>query len=159
VAHKSGTAIHVANDSKKPANTRAKKPYRGGTGKKPRESFTPQDLLSWVDSISGVSQAETATKLSISRDTVRDGRDRVATFIAQNFDINSYRLPLYAFYTDFLKSVQHNLRKFDVPMTIAYGKGLQIFVDKQVNESEDLANLSNDELIERIQRRLKVASG
>jgi hypothetical protein len=142
---------------KSPLKNKAKNPHPWGTGKKPRQDFVPHEILAWADYIAGVPQVETAKKLKLSRDTIHDAREKVAAFIAKQFDINAYRLPLYSLYPEWVASVLALLRKHDVTMTVALGRGLQLLVDKQVNESEDTSNLSNDELVERIQRRLEAA--
>jgi hypothetical protein len=115
------------------------------------------EILCWGDKLAGIPQADTAERLGIHRNTVRRAQERIAALLAAKFDINDYRTPLYDLYNLWLKSVIGNLEVGDSPVTIAMGKGLQLFVDKQVNETEDIGNLSNDELVERISRRLGLA--
>lgn len=112
-----------------------------------------------MDKVAAVPQVETAEKLHVSRNTVRSYQDKVGEFIAQVFDINAYRMPFYTLWPEIMASVRANLKKNDVTMTVALCKGLQIFVDKQVNENNDkLDSLSNDELAELISRRLGLAA-
>ena len=131
---------------------------RGGAGKRPREIFTPHELLAWADHISGVPHVVTAKKLHVTPQSVRDFHRKVEEFIAKEFDINSYRLPLYNFYPLLIESVAANLKKHDVTLTIALLRGLQILVDKQVVEGEDTSKLSNDELVALINRRLNLGA-
>lgn len=143
----------------KSSNPKQPKTLRGGSGKRPRENFTPAQLLAWADHISGVPHTVTAKKLHVTPQSVRDFHHKVEAFIAKEVDINVYRLPLFQFYPLLIESVAANLKKHDVPMTIAILKGLQITVDKQVNENTDnLGALSDAELAERVVRRLSVTT-
>ncbi|MFH1740210.1 MAG: hypothetical protein ABIH23_14475 [bacterium] len=112
------------------------------------------EILCWGDKLAGIPQEDTAKRLSIHRNTVSRAQQRIATLLASKFDINEYRTPLYDLYNLWLKSIIANLEAGDSPVTIAMGKGLQLFVDKQVTEGEDLSKLSNDELVGLINRRL-----
>ena len=99
---------------------------------------------------------DSAAKFGCTRQSIAARRKKVAAFIAEKFDIDKYRKPLYALYPLVLNSLIHNLKKNDVTMTIATLKGLQMLVDKQVNDNTNAVNLSNDELTERILGRIGV---
>lgn len=97
---------------------------------KEKKDLTQEDILAWADQISGVPATETARRQGCHENTVAARRKRVAEFIAEKFDINEYRMPLYALYPIWLRSVINNLKKDDTQMTIAFGKGMNLFVDK-----------------------------
>lgn len=127
-------------------------------GKK-RQELTQEDVLAWADGLAGVSAQDSADRLGVHRNTITTKRKKVAAFIAEKFDINEYRLPLYGLYSLWLNSTIHNLKKNDVTMTIAIGKGLALLVDKrEIDGSGNFTGLSNDELAERIISGLKAKS-
>lgn len=124
-----------------------------------KQDLTQEDVLAWADGIVGTPAQKTADKLGIHRNTVAIKRKKVADFVAKKFDINKYRLPLYGLYPLWLNSTIHNLKKNDVTMTIAIGKGLSLLVDKQeIDAKGNLTGLSNDELAERIIDALKATA-
>ena len=127
-------------------------------GSKKRD-ITQEDILAWADGIVGVSTKESGEKMNITSQAIRDRQKKVKKWMAEKFDVDDYRKPLYGIYPLWLHSVIHNLRKHDVSMTIALGKGLGILVDKQeIDGTGNFTGLSNDELAERIASRLKAAS-
>lgn len=66
-------------------------------------------------------------------------RKRVKAFIGDGFDVNELRLPLLGLLPLAVDSLVANLKEHDVQTTLAYLKGMGIFLDK--NESlEDLAD-------------------
>ena len=117
-----------------------------------RSDLTQEDIIAWADGVAGIKQQATADKLGVHVNTVATKRRKVADFIAEKFDINEYRMPLYGLYPLVINSMIHNLKKNDVTMTIAVAKGLQFLVDKNQSETDNRLNLSNDELAERIGR-------
>ena len=117
-----------------------------------RSDLTQEEIISWADGLTGAKASDTAKKLGIHRNTVGIYRKRVADFIAEKFDINEYRMPLYGLYPLAINSLIHNLKKNDVTTTIAYLRGIQCLVDKNQSETDNRLNLSNDELAERIRR-------
>jgi hypothetical protein len=126
---------------------------------KDKNDITQSELLAWADGLAGVSDAETAKKFGVNRSTIHRWRQKIKAFIALEFDVNQYRMPLYNLYPLILKSLVHNLKAFDVATTNNLLKGLQISVDKTINENPgDISNLSNDELTERLRERLGTKS-
>ena len=125
-----------------------------------RKDITQEDILAWADNLAGVAVKITAECQGVTTQAIRNRRKKVADFIAEKFDINEYRLPLYGLYSLWLNSVIHNLKKNDTTMTIAIGKGLSLLVDKQeIEGSGNFTGLSNDELAERIISGLKADAG
>ena len=118
-----------------------------------RGELTQEDILAWADNLAGTSVNVTAKKQGVSRQAIHNRRKKVAEFIADKFDINEYRLPLYGLYGLWLSSVIRNLKKNDTTMTVAIGKGLNLLVDKrEIDSQHGITGLSNDELAERICR-------
>lgn len=124
-----------------------------------KAQLTQEDILAWVDNLAGMKVRLIAEKQGVSRQAIHARCKKVAAFIAEKFDINEYRMPLYGLYSLWLNSTIHNLKKNDVTMTIAMGKGLNLLIDKhEVEGSGNFTGLSNDELAERIISGLKAKS-
>ena len=120
---------------------------------KRKTDLTQEDILAWADNLDSIPTVVTAKRQGVSVEAVRRRRIKCAAFIAEKFDINEYRLPLYGLYGLFLNSVITNLRKCDSRMTIAYGKGMNIWVEKQIiEEANPTGSMTNDELTRRISR-------
>lgn len=110
-----------------------------------KKDLTPEDILAWTDQMMGVSATETGQKQGCHENTALIRRKRVADFVADKFDINEYRMPLYAAYPLAVKSLLHNLKKHDVATTLGYLRGMQLFVDKNQTD-QGMRGLSDDEL-------------
>ena len=124
-----------------------------------KQDISPSDILAWADGLVGVSMKESAGKQACSERAIANRRSKVKDFIARDFDINNYRLPLYALYPLTINSLTHNLKKCDTTITIALLKGLQILVDKQQTESQPFGNLTDDELRQLFSDLHDLASG
>jgi len=89
-------------------------------------NITQDYILAWADGLVGVSPRETGLKFGVSDQTIRNWQKKVAEWIAEKFDINEYRMPLYSLYPLMVNSLVHNLKRKDVQTTLNLLKGLQI---------------------------------
>ena len=105
-------------------------------GKRSKEYLSQEEILAWADGLNGTSISQSGQKLGVDPATVHRWRKKVGEFIAQKFDINEYRIPLYALYPLWLNSVLHNLKKNDVALTVAFGKGMQLFQEKTAVDAQ-----------------------
>ena len=117
-----------------------------------KQDVTPEDVLAWADGLTGVATKESARKQGCSAQTIINRRKKMKAFIAQKFDIEDYRMPLYGLYPLAINSLTHNLKKNDTTCTIALLKGLQILVDKSQNDNvvkfTDIRDAELDQLID-----------
>ena len=124
---------------------------------RPQKDLTQSEILAWADGLAGVPMTETAGRLGVSEQSIRRWREKVKNWIAEEFNINEYRMPLYSLYPLMVNSLIHNLKKNDVTTTLNLLKGLQITVDKNaVENTGNLSNLSDDELRDRLRERIEV---
>lgn len=112
---------------------------------KSKNDITPEMVIAWAEGIGGSSATATGKRLKKSRPTITKWRERVQEFVGNDFDPENYRKALYGFYDLALNSIEHNLKKNDVTMTVALMKGLNIFRDKREIEA-DINNMSDSEL-------------
>jgi hypothetical protein len=117
-----------------------------------KSDLTQEDILAWADNLAGIAPGVTAKKQGVSTEAIRRRRIKCAAFIAEKFDINEYRLPLYSLYSLWLNSVIHNLKKNDTTITMGFGKGMNLFVEKQEVLLPADGNREDTELIAEAQK-------
>lgn len=101
---------------------------------------------------SGMPIRQIAGQLDKNEKTISRWLQKTREFIKNSeFDIDNYRLPLHALYPLWLKSVMMNLKACDTTLTIAMGKGMQYFVEKQ--ETHD-ANQSKSKPTDELEREI-----
>lgn len=97
---------------------------------KSKQDLSQDDVMTWAMFYGGLSHTMIAKALKCHPNTVGNRLRKIGNWVAEEFDINKLRMPLYALYPQMVNSVMTNLNKCDVTMTLGVMRGLQILVDK-----------------------------
>jgi len=109
---------------------------------KQKIDISPEEVIVYALAETGVPVKEMADKTGKTRQTIYNWINRVREFVkSSEIDIDDYRSPIHALYPLWLRSVIMNLKACDTTMTIALGKGMQYFVDRQ--ETKDVKGHSD----------------
>lgn len=109
-------------------------------------------LTIWGLSLLGWKKKDIATELGVHRNTITKCIKRVEAFVSQKFDIAKYKNALYMLTPLWLRSLRNNLESNDSALTIAFAKGMGIFVSDQAkgdNNSQVSVSVSIQERIEK----------
>ena len=125
---------------------------------KRRQDLSQDDVMTWAMFYGGLSHTMIAKALKCHPNTVGNRLRKIGDWVAEEFDINKLRMPLYALYPQMVNSVMTNLNKCDVTMTLGVMRGLQILVDK-TEQGKTAADLTDHELRLRIREALGYQPG
>lgn len=110
---------------------------------------TPCKVVVWAYQQAGLTGKEIAATLGIGLRTVERHRTEMLEYMGKEIDVTILRKGVYALLPDAMKAMKRLLFVADSPATIAYFKGLGLFIDKsEVKRSADESNKQPTERLE-----------
>lgn len=109
----------------------------------------PCKITAWAHQMAGLTAIESADRMGISDRQVERYRAEMAEYMGKPIDLSALRKGICALLPDAMGSMQDLLKGRDSPATIAYFKGLGLFIDKsEVKRSADESNKQPTERLE-----------
>jgi len=123
-------------------------------GKKLKQSIslTPEELMVYSAAMSGIPVKDLAEQTKKSKVTIYAWINKIKAYIAEDYNIEDFRQPLHGLYTLWMNSVVANLKNCDSTFTIAHGKGMGYYQEKQHIEHSDSTIQSSEELFTQLEK-------
>jgi hypothetical protein len=110
----------------------------------------PSKIMAWAHQVAGLTIKESAIILKVSEPTINRYRADMAEFMSKDIDVNALRAGVYALFPNAMDSMERLLFAGDSPATIAFFKGMGLFVDKREIDGRNLGANSSDDLIRKL---------
>lgn len=96
----------------------------------------PCKVIAWGHQMAGLTAIESSEILGISVRQIENYRADMSTYIGTAIDVSALRRGVYALLPEALGSMKDLLKDRDSPATIAFFKGLGLFIDKSEVKSD-----------------------